>query len=87
MNKSSAKILLESYLKELENLNSYEIFHNNNKLEKIITEIALIDIDEIEDETLDKIWRESWKKGERHFPENKYNHVINYVNNVLMLIR
>lgn len=85
MDKNQAKNKLTELLHELTNLSTWEITHTK-RLDKVIEEIALVDIEDIENETLNTIWKNSWGKGERHFPENKYNHAVAYINNVIELL-
>lgn len=85
MDKIKAKNRLIELLSELTNLSTWEIT-STKSLDKIIEDIALVDIDGIENEILNTIWKDSWGKGERHFPENKYNHAVTYINNVIELL-
>ena len=102
MNKDEAKGNLQICLDQLKSLDlncidddgqddmnhqqNYNFSTQCKKLDNIISKVACVDIDGIDESTLNHIWKESWGYGNRHLPENKYNQIIRYINTVIELL-
>lgn len=57
------------------------------KVERIGERLSTIDVEGVDEETLDAEWRKAWGNcNNKNLPECQYNHHVNYINALIALI-
>lgn len=59
----------------------------SKEVNSIHEKLAFMDFEFISSDECDRIWKEAWNGSQdKHLPENKYNHAIEYANRLIEYI-
>lgn len=80
---------LEKLENELLNLpEDFEEFKKQtNKVNSIHYQLSTIDIDIIGKDKQDELWQKSWNNSPNHYAEDKFNHDLNYIKELKILLK